>query len=144
MDKMSVEIPRLLGSSVSSGSLQEISRDIIYKQLIKRDLVITGSMIQTPSVSTQSDTDLYFIYKAGPDPILPQKLQKDNRFVSLRDPDNASILLDAVIGSGSIFPAFEPRQLSGVKRIMDKDVIKDVAIIDGGFVHNSPSKPRLS
>lgn len=137
VDKMSVEIPRLLGSNVSSGSLPEISRDIIENQLIKRDLVITGSMIQT-SASAQSDTDLYFIYKAGPDPSLPQKLQKDNRFVSLRDPDNASILLDAVIGSGSIFPAFEPRQLSGVKRIMDKDVTKNVAIIDGGFVHNSP------
>ena len=138
VDKMSVEIPRLLGSKVTSRSLPEISRDIIEKQLIKRDLVITGSMIQTSTVSMQTDTDLYFIYRAGSDPSLPQKLQKDNRFVSLRDPDNASILLDAVIGSGSIFPAFEPRQLSGVKRIMDKDVTKDVAIIDGGFVHNSP------
>jgi predicted acylesterase/phospholipase RssA/ABC-type phosphate/phosphonate transport system substrate-binding protein len=138
VDKMSVEIPRLLGSNVTSGSLPEISRDIIQRQLIKRDLVITGSMIQTTAGSTQPDTDLYFIYKAGPDSTLPQKLQKDNRFVSLRDPDNASILLDAVIGSGSIFPAFEPRQLSGVKRIMDKDVTKEVAIIDGGFVHNSP------
>jgi predicted acylesterase/phospholipase RssA/ABC-type phosphate/phosphonate transport system substrate-binding protein len=138
VDKMSVEIPRLLGSDVTSGSLPEISRDIIEKQLIKRDLVITGSMIQTTSASMPADTDLYFIYRAGPDATLPQKLQKDNRFVSLRDPDNASILLDAVIGSGSIFPAFEPRQLSGVKRIMDKDVTKDVAIIDGGFVHNSP------
>jgi predicted acylesterase/phospholipase RssA/ABC-type phosphate/phosphonate transport system substrate-binding protein len=135
VDRMSAEIPRLLGSNVTSGSLPEISRDIIQKELIKRDLVITGSMI---SASAQPDTDLYFIYKAGPDPALPQKLQKDNRFVSLRDPDNASILLDAVIGSGSIFPAFEPRQLSGVKRIMDKDVTRDVAIIDGGFVHNSP------
>jgi predicted acylesterase/phospholipase RssA/ABC-type phosphate/phosphonate transport system substrate-binding protein len=138
VDKMSVEIPRLLGSKVTSRSLPEISRDIIEHQLIKRDLVITGSMIQTSSATPLTDTDLYFIYRAGPDPSLPQKLQKDNRFVSLRDPDNASILLDAVIGSGSIFPAFEPRQLSGVKRIMDKDVTKDVAIIDGGFVHNSP------
>jgi predicted acylesterase/phospholipase RssA/ABC-type phosphate/phosphonate transport system substrate-binding protein len=138
VDKMSVEIPRLLGSKVTSGSLPEISRDIIEHQLIKRDLVITGSMIQTSASSPLTDTDLYFIYRAGPDPALPQKLQKDNRFVSLRDPDNASILLDAVIGSGSIFPAFEPRQLSGVKRIMDKDINKDVAIIDGGFVHNSP------
>lgn len=135
VNRMSAEIPGLLGSNVTSGSLPEISRDIIQKDLIKRDLVITGSMI---SASAQPDTDLYFIYKAGPDPALPQKLQKDNRFVSLRDPDNASILLDAVIGSGSIFPAFEPRQLSGVKRIMDKDVTRDVAIIDGGFVHNSP------
>ena len=138
VDKMSVEIPRLLGSKVTSGSLPEISRDIIEKQLIRRDLVITGSIIQTSAASPLTDTDLYFIYRAGPDPTLPQKLLKDNRFVSLRDPDNASILLDAVIGSGSIFPAFEPRQLSGVKRIMDKDVTKDVAIIDGGFVHNSP------
>jgi hypothetical protein len=87
---------------------------------------------------THDETDLYFVYKVGPNPHLPQNLQKDNRFVSLRDPDNASILLDAVIGSGSIFPAFEPRQLSGVKRIMDKDVTRNVSIIDGGFVHNSP------
>jgi hypothetical protein len=113
--------------------------------VIKRDLVITGSMFPASADPasmaqqfTHDDTDLYFVYKVGPDQHLPQKLQKDNRFVSLRDPDNASILLDAVIGSGSIFPAFEPRKLSGVKRIMDKDVTPNVSIIDGGFVHNSP------
>ena len=143
--KMSTEMPKLLGVNAGSESLPDISREIIEKGAIKRDLVITGSMFPASSDSasmaehfTNDDTDLYFVYKVGPNPQLPPKLQKDNRFVSLRDPDNAPILLDAVIGSGSIFPAFEPRQLSGVKRIMDKGVTRDVSIIDGGFVHNSP------
>jgi hypothetical protein len=145
VNKMSTAMPKLLGIDAGSKSLAELSRDIIDKGVIKRDLVITGSMFPASADPasmaqhfTHDDTDLYFVYKVGPNPQLPQKLQKDNRFVSLRDPDNAPILLDAVIGSGSIFPAFEPRQLSGVKRIMDKDVTRDVSIIDGGFVHNSP------
>jgi hypothetical protein len=149
VEKVGVEMPKLLGLDESSKSLPDLSRDIIQKGLIKRNLVITGSMLQTTSNSTSAksnyarkltndDTDLYFVYMAGADPTLPPKLLKDNRFVSLRDPDNASILLDAVIGSGAIFPAFEPRELSGIKRVMDKTVTKEVSIIDGGFVHNSP------
>jgi predicted acylesterase/phospholipase RssA/ABC-type phosphate/phosphonate transport system substrate-binding protein len=149
VEKVGVEMPKLLGLDGSSRSLPDLSRDIIQQGLIKRNLVITGSMLQTPSDSsstesdnarrlTNDDTDLYFVYKAGTDAALPPKLLKDNRFVSLRDPDNETILLDAVIGSGAIFPAFEPRKLSGVKRVMDKSITKDVSIIDGGFVHNSP------
>jgi predicted acylesterase/phospholipase RssA len=145
-EKMAVEIPQLFASDVHSGDLTEISRNIIKNNLIKRDLVITGSILQTHSNSnhedgsprvTPDDADLYFIYKVGESPDLPEKLRKDNRFVSLRDPANESILLDAVIGSGSIFPAFKPK-LSRVKRVMDKTVTEGVSIIDGGFVHNSP------
>ena len=148
-EKMAVEMPKLLSCDAGSGSLSErlekISKEIIDNDLIKRDLVITGSVLSGGSSSKQSDatrqaadeTDLYFIYTAGKSE-LPESLRKDNRFVSLKDPDNASILLDAVIGSGSIFPAFEPKRLTNIKRVMDKDALKDVAIIDGGFVHNSP------
>jgi predicted acylesterase/phospholipase RssA len=148
-EKMAVEMPKLLSCDAGSGPLSErlekISKDIVDKGLIKRDLVITGSVLSGGSSPKQSDatrqaadeTDLYFIYTAGKSE-LPESLRKDNRFVSLKDPDNASILLDAVIGSGSIFPAFEPKRLTNVKRVMDKEAIKDVSIIDGGFVHNSP------
>lgn len=146
--KMAVEIPKILRSDTSSHSLALISKDIIQKGLIKRDLVITGSMLQSISDQTapqtsgtprahHDDTDLYFLYTKD-SPTLPEAVRKDNRFVSLRDSANESILLDAVIGSGSIFPAFEPRRLSGVKRVMDKAAKRDVDIIDGGFVHNSP------
>jgi predicted acylesterase/phospholipase RssA len=150
-EKMAVEMPNLLGCDGASGSLSErlaqISSKIINQGLIKRDLVITGSVLSSGSAPKQSDaprqatneTDLYFIYTAGSQE-LQQSLRRDNRFVSLRDSDNASILLDAVIGSGSIFPAFEPKTLTKVKRVMDNDAtaMKDVSIIDGGFVHNSP------
>ena len=148
-EKMATEIPKLLNCDASSGPssqrLANISTDIIKRGLIKRDLVITGSMLSSNSSSRQSDaarqaedeTDLYFIYKTG-NSDLPETLRKDNRFVSLKDPANESILLDAVIGSGSIFPAFEPKKLANVKRVMDKDAVTDVSIIDGGFVHNSP------
>jgi hypothetical protein len=141
-EKMATEIPKLLNCDASSGSasqrLANISTDIIKRELIKRDLVITGSMLSKQTNGGRDDeTDLYFIYKTGTSD-LPETLRKDNRFVSLRDPANESILLDAVIGSGSIFPAFEAKRLSNVKRVMDKEAISDVSIIDGGFVHNSP------
>lgn len=148
-EKMAAEMPKLLHCDASSGSssqrLANISTEIIKRDLIKRDLVITGSVLSNATSSRQSDaareapdeTDLYFIYKAG-NSELPETLRKDNRFVSLKDPANESILLDAVIGSGSIFPAFEPKKLTNVKRVMDKNPINDVSIIDGGFVHNSP------
>ncbi len=44
----------------------------------------------------------------------------------------------AYVGTRAIFPAFEPKKLTNVKRVMDKDGVTDVSIIDGGFVHNSP------
>lgn len=153
-EKMAVEMPKLLGCNASAGCsshhLAEISREIINQGLIKRDLVITGSVFSASSATKQSDsarrahdeTDLYFVYKTGTSD-LPEALRKDNRFVSLKDAANTSILLDAVIGSGSIFPAFEPRHLGSVKRVMDKDVIEDVSIIDGGFVHNSPTEAAV-
>lgn len=147
-EKMAVDFPNLFELAPSSKALAEISKEIIARGVIKRDLVITGSVLQSssePPVRTTQyrqqaqpdDTDLYFYYKAGEDENLPEAVRKDNRFVSLRD-SNQSILLDAVIGSGSIFPAFEPRRLSSIQRVMDREVQKDVYIIDGGFVHNSP------
>ena len=148
-EKLAVEIPKLFSCDASSGStpqrLANISTEIIQRGLIKRDLVITGSMLSVDSNSRQSDatreandeTDLYFLYLPGKED-LPEGLRKDNRFVSLKDPANESILLDAVIGSGSIFPAYEPKRLKSVKRVLDKEGKSNVQIIDGGFVHNSP------
>ena len=74
---------------------------------------------------------------------MPDGLRKDNRFVSLKDPENESILLDVVVGSGSIFPAFEAKKLTHVKRMLDKSALTDVSIIDGGFVHNSPIEAAI-
>lgn len=153
-EKMAVEMPKLLHCDASSGPssqrLANISTQIIRDGLIKRDLVITGSVLSSGSASRQSDaareadneTDLYFVYKAGGS-VLPEGLRKDNRFVSLKDPDNESILLDVVIGSGSIFPAFEAKRLTSVKRMLDKNALTGVSIIDGGFVHNSPIEAAI-
>ncbi|HEU4872612.1 MAG TPA: patatin-like phospholipase family protein [Pyrinomonadaceae bacterium] len=153
-EKMAVEMPKLLHCDASSGSssqrLANISTQIIRDGLIKRDLVITGSVLSSGSASRQSDaareaeheTDLYFLYKAGNGSV-PDGLRKDNRFVSLKDPENESILLDVVVGSGSIFPAFEAKKLTHVKRMLDKSALTDVSIIDGGFVHNSPIEAAI-
>ena len=153
-EKMAVEMPKLLHCDASSGSssqrLANISTQIIREGLIKRDLVITGSVLSSSSSSRQSDaareaeheTDLYFVYKAG-DSVLPDGLRKDNRFVSLKDSENESILLDVVVGSGAIFPAFEAKRLTSVKRMLDKNALTEVSIIDGGFVHNSPIEAAI-
>ena len=152
-EKMSVEIPKLLGCDVGTGpfnrSLSDISKEIIDKGLIKRDLVITGSMLPAKAPvedynstsAEEADTDLYFVYKANDE--IPRNLYNDSRFVSLRESPNRSILLDAVIGSGAIFPAFEPRKLEEIKRINSDEVLRNVSIIDGGFVHNSPIEAAI-
>lgn len=151
--KMASEMPPVLNVCTSAGSacetLEQISRQVVQQGRIQRDLIITGSMLpqvmegsalQTdePNPTQQDKSDLYFLYRTDQTTPLPDKVLKDGRFVDLRTKENESILLDAVIGSGAIYPAFEPRKISSLKRLTDQTPIKDVLIIDGGFVHNSP------
>jgi predicted acylesterase/phospholipase RssA len=47
--------------------------------------------------------------------------------------DRPHILLDVVMGSGSIFPVFPPRQIADIPRPGEQ-----IELVDGGFAHNSP------
>lgn len=157
--KMAFEMPPVLDATMppdsSRESLEKLSSQIIRDGLIKRDLVITGSVLPravleptpTPADSEELNlkqedkedkTDLYFFYRVNPKEPLPDSVLKDGRFVDLRATENQSILLDAVIGSGAIYPAFEPREIPRLKKLTGEAVMENVSIVDGGFVHNSP------
>ena len=113
---------------------------------LERDLVITGSILDVRERGQSADADadsnlppnIYFYHdhtkfaaaKGDPqlapcDPDAPRDSR--NQFHKFD-----KYLLDVVVGSGSIYPVFPSRSLTGFR------AGSPVKIIDGGFAHNSP------
>lgn len=93
---------------------------------LRRDLILTGSCLSKSARELPSD--LYFYLGSG-------RAQSPQQFGEVvvplvKHPDK---LLDVVMGSGTIFPAFPARTLNDFPRPGER-----VELIDGGFVHNSP------
>src|SRR5262245_19103658 len=106
--------------------LHALSREIIQSGMLHRDLVLTASCLsKTASVLP---SDLYFYAAARGSASLP-------RYGNLGVPlaSYPEILVDVVMGSGSIFPVFPARTLIDFPRKGDR-----VELVDGGFAHNSP------
>jgi len=104
--------------------LRFLSRNVIG--MLKRDLVLTGSCLS--KTAPELPNDLYFFAAADSSRPAPA-------FGSLgiRLADYPDKLVDVVMGSGSIFPAFPARTLSDFPRPGER-----VELVDGGFAHNSP------
>jgi predicted acylesterase/phospholipase RssA/ABC-type phosphate/phosphonate transport system substrate-binding protein len=122
--------------------LCNISRQIITGSSIRRDLLITASRLHEHRSGAESlPDDLYFYFKRS-----SQKVPWDSRFVSFAK--NPHLLLDAVIGSSTIYPVFPPRKLRRV--CLRKEIgsgfqeEKELEIVDGGFTHNSPIEAAVS
>ena len=119
---------------------------------LERDLVITGSIldVRDPGQSADADADadlpsnIYFYHdhekfaaakddpKLAPcDPAPPR--DNRNQFHKFNQ-----YLLDVVVGSGSIYPIFPSRDLTGFR------AGSPVKIIDGGFAHNSPIEAAVN
>jgi predicted acylesterase/phospholipase RssA/ABC-type phosphate/phosphonate transport system substrate-binding protein len=152
--KIKTEMPSILGLKVDNETLQEISKKIIAEGRIKRDLLITGSVLREENDGALQGTKknssimenpgssanaFYFYYQAKGSEQLPASLRSDESFVLLRQ--NDSILLDAVIGSGAIFPVFQSKTLTNVLSV--KRTYQNVEIVDGGFGHNSPIEAAI-
>jgi len=119
--------PLELDDTAEAGQrLESVSRQVLQRRLLRRDLVITGSCLE--QTSQELPPDLYFYAPANPTVELPPF---GERGVSLLERPN--ILLDVVMGSGSIFPVFPPRRIEGIPRTAEQ-----IELIDGGFAHNSP------
>jgi predicted acylesterase/phospholipase RssA len=121
-------------------------QNINDRPLLDRDLIITGSRLSArnePRADEEMDinsslpNDLYFFYandltEKKPD----QGLLPDRRFISLQNEQNRGLLLDIVIGSSSIYPLFLPQKLCVSTNVAEP--CRQIDLIDGGFVHNSP------
>ena len=110
--------------------LRVLSRHIIENNLLKRDLVITGSSLS--QTSSQLRPDLYFYAATG----MTKPTYTPDRSISFLDLTHdwyRTMLLDVVIGSGSIYPFFPSRVLDNFPEKNDR-----YELIDGGFAHNSP------
>jgi predicted acylesterase/phospholipase RssA len=113
-------------SAATSERLTSVSRQIMARKLLARDLVVTGSCLERSSDDLPSD--LYFFAPAGSE---SPPADYGERGVALAA--RPEMLLDVVMGSGSIFPVFPPRTLSDFPRRGES-----VDLVDGGFAHNSP------
>lgn len=111
--------------------LQNISRQIFERRLLARDLVITGSCLEQTSADLPSDLYFYAPANSGESPP-----DYGERGVSLAE--RPEMLLDVVLGSGSVFPVFPARTLENFPRPGER-----VELIDGGFIHNSPVEAAL-
>lgn len=148
------EVPRLVKSTIDESftfepaagktKLESLSQQLLAKNLLKRDLVITTSRLpvsenQTPLPVNKLPDDLYFYHYGNKENRMPPP--PDKRFVPLKY--NQEKFLDVVIGSSTIYPIFAPRALSSVQlgneaKMSSEPPIKEMRIIDGGFIHNIP------
>jgi hypothetical protein len=107
-------------------------RILAAEESLQRDLVITGTCLPREERTADEDfpDDLYFYARAGqitgPSPF-------GARGVSLNDPRYRHMLLDVIMGSGSIFPMFPTRVLHDFPAAGES-----VELVDGGFAHASP------
>ncbi len=106
--------------------LQDVSRQIIDRNLLQRDLVLTGSCLD--QTSHELPSDLYFYAPADRHADVHPYGQ---RGLSLQS--HPDILLDVIMGSGSIYPVFPARRIDGIPRPGEQ-----IELVDGGFAHNSP------
>lgn len=118
--------PLDIGQGEVGERLKSLSRQILAQKLMARDLVITGSCLERSSEDLPSD--LYFYVPASS---VSPPVDYDERGISLAE--RSEMLLDVVMGSGSIFPVFPARTLRDFPRQGES-----VDLVDGGFVHNSP------
>ena len=131
-------LPKLDLSTASSNAerLRLAGKQLLQQGLPARDLVITGSRLSSTDKAVNAlPSDLYFYLPrnsanaadttgAVTPPFGP-------RGITLRErPD---LLLDVVLGSGSIFPVFPSRSLPDFPT-----PAAEVELVDGGFAHNSP------
>ncbi len=107
-------------------ALQQFSRQIIDRELLKRDLVITGSCLD--QTSEELPSDLYFFAPADKDQRVSPYGERGLSLLS-----HPQILLDVILGSGSIYPIFPARRIDDIPRAGEQ-----IELVDGGFAHNSP------
>ncbi len=106
--------------------MKSVSRQLISRRLLVRDLVIAGTCLEQSTANLPAD--LYFYAAAGGTSGAPPF---GARGISLVQ--HEGLTLDAMLGSGSIFPVFPPRRLEDFPRSGEY-----AELVDGAFAHYSP------
>ena len=123
--------PVAIGDSSSHGQrandCSDVSRQVIKRRLLQRDLVITGSCLD--QTSDELPSDLYF-YRSGSD---DTRMSSRTVIAACRSSNILMILLDVIMGSGSIYPTLSrsPHRRHPARG-------EQMELVDGGFAHNSP------
>jgi predicted acylesterase/phospholipase RssA len=112
---------------------KQLGEEVLAEGLV-RDLVVTGSFLSRQRRT--ENPDLYFYLAAGNRKERKERLEKNPpRFgehgVSLEE--HSGILLHAVIGSGTQYPALPSHTAPDYP-----SKGRSIQLIDGGFAHNSP------
>jgi predicted acylesterase/phospholipase RssA len=110
----------------SAARLRDLSRAIHARGLLRRDLVLTGACL--PGAAHGLPGDLYFYADAASQ---SEPIPFDERGLPLAS--RPELLLDVVMGSGSVYPAFPPRRLPDLPAAG-----QSVDLVDGSFSHRSP------
>jgi predicted acylesterase/phospholipase RssA/ABC-type phosphate/phosphonate transport system substrate-binding protein len=112
--------------------LRSASRQVFSRGLVERDLVITGSRLESKREETNSlPTDLYFHARGSSVDRALRQPPFGRRGIAMEE--RPELALDVVLGSGSIFPVFPSRRLNDFPTEGE-----DLELVDGGFAHNSP------
>ena len=110
----------------SKERLSALSKQIIERGLMQRDLTMTGSCLL--KTSKDLPADLYFF---APGRSQGSRPDFGDQGVSLAN--HPAMLLDVMMGSGAAYPIFPPRLLEDFPKPGER-----VELVDGGFAHNSP------
>jgi predicted acylesterase/phospholipase RssA/ABC-type phosphate/phosphonate transport system substrate-binding protein len=110
----------------SREALKVLSRRIMGEGLLVRDLVLTGSVLGERGIDLPPD--LYFWASAGRTTAPPTFGMHSIALAS-----RPELLLDALMGSGAIYPVFPARVLHDFPRTG-----QSTEIVDGSFAHRSP------
>jgi len=117
---------------VLTRDLAALGRMILDHGLLERDLIITATIL--PEGDEVVDTDVYFYASAaGADPTVVQHMLEDPRVQYLNPPQRRGALLQAVMGSGAVFPVFPAQTVLDCPSSGRK-----LHLVDGSFCHHNP------
>ena len=120
-------------SSVETRDLAVLGRTILDKGLLERDLIITATILPEGG-NAAADTDVYFYASAASaDPSVVRHMLEDPRVQYLNEPHLRGALLQAVMGSGALFPVFPARTILDCPSLGRR-----LQLVDGSFCHQNP------
>lgn len=118
---------------VPTRDLADLGRTILDNGLLERDLIITATILPEGGDDV-ADTDVYF-YASAPsaDPSVVRHMLEDPRVQYLNEPHRRGALLQAVMGSGAVFPVFPAHTVLDCPSLGRR-----LQLVDGSFCHHNP------